>query len=594
MKLVRWIGALATGFALLAGDLALARPGDLDPTFSRDGFAQVDLTSKLEPGGSAGEDQVQLVGAGPAGDVVLAANTTYSYDCVHVGCARYEFFVAVARFVPNGDLDTGFAGDGTFEGDFGLPRVRAAAYALQRDGKALIAGSTYSTEGDLFVARLNADGTPDESFAADGVMTLNLPDFQQMGDLVLAPDGRIVVGGSTTGAEFQPGFFGGDDLLFRLLADGTLDPSFGGGDGLVTFDLARLDDIDEVAIDGENRIVAAGPSGPENGHETTTLIRLASDGSLDPGFSDDGWTLVDLAPERFSIEQVSALVTDTESRSIVSISSVAPGPGISPYRRALVRFGEGGSPDPGFGTDGKAFLEDIPGASASAADPVRALGIDGEGRMLIAGGPRLLVGRRLTDGSPDPSFANRGWLQIDPQQGAYSRDLLVAPDGRIVVGGATQEGIMRAQVARIRTDDDPPDDLDADGIPDTADPCPSVFFEGGACPSYPRSVTIRRTRTKVHGSLKSAAAECLNGAVVRLIRKRPGPDRRAWRSAPVTEPSGIAYSGNGPPLKAFWPEHRRPVRPGRYYALIKRSLAPTGAECGEARSRIVRLRSPRD
>ena len=78
------------------------------------------------------------------------------------------------------------------------------------------------------------------------------------------------------------------------------------------------------------------------------------------------------------------------------------------------------------------------------------------------------------------------------------------------------EQTMRAQVARLRANDGPPDDLDADGVPDSADPCPSVFFEGGACPSYPRSVTIRRTRTKVHGSLKSAAAECLNGAVVRF------------------------------------------------------------------------------
>lgn len=584
MRLVRSIGMIAATVALLAADSAVARPGDLDPTFSNDGFAQVDLLSKAQPGAQLTQDPAQLAGIGPAGEIVLGANTRYGYGCNREGCGRNDFFVGLARLLPNGALDQSFAGDGTFESDFGLPYVRGSAYAVQPDGKVLVAASTFGAGANAFVARLNADGTLDEAFGDNGLAML--PTDVGATAMALAPDGRIVLGGSTRGAEFQPGFYGLDGVVALLLPDGTLDPSFGGGDGTMTFDLTRIDQVDDLAVDGQGRIVAAGTYDTGDGNEINAVTRLLPDGSLDPGFSADGSLQVDLAPDARSIEAVSALVIDSENRPILSISSVVTGPGISPFRRALLRYAENGSPDTGFGGNGQVFIEDVPDPASDAADRVKALSLDSQGRMLIGGGGRGLVGRRLSDGSPDPSFGTQGWIQVDPPQGAYSVGLLADPAGRVVVIGGTAD--THAQVARLRTDGDPPDDLDADGLTDDRDPCPSVYAPGSGCTANDRSLTIRRkSRWVAAGELSSPSLHCVSGFEIVLLRERKGRDRRV--TSIQSDPLGASINGvQVAPWQLEVPRAR-----GRYYARVRASFGPVSGDCGGARSRTIRLGGPR-
>jgi uncharacterized delta-60 repeat protein len=580
MKLVRSITVVAFALALFVADSATARPGDLDPSFSTDGFAQVDLLSKAQPGAQPTQDPAQLAGIGPGGEIVLAANTRYGYSCNREGCGRNDLFVALARLLPNGELDTSFAGDGTFEGDFGLAQVRGTAYAVQPDGKVLVAGSSYFPGSGEFIARLNVDGTLDQSFDGDGVAT-----FDSLGidALTVAPDGRIIVGGSARGAEFQPGFYGLGDVVMRLLPDGTADPSFGGGDGAITVDLTRLDGIDELALDGHGRILAAGSYDTGDRNEITSLIRVLPDGSLDSSFSGDGSLQVDLAPSAVSAERVSALVIDDENRPILSISSVVTGPGVFPYRRALVRYTEDGSPDSGFGPDGQLFVDDVPDEASDAVNRLYALALDGQGRLLVGGGSRSLVGRRLSDGRPDPSFGDHGWIQVDPAQGAYADDLVVDPAGRVVVVGST--GVVRAQIARLRTDNDPPDDLDADGLADARDPCPSQFGPSSGCWTSERALTMRRVKSSLVSELSSASPACVAGAQIQLLRKKKGRDRRVATSPPQPDPPSLITGGA---LGSSWP-FERPARGGRYYAKVPSTFDAVGGNCTGARSGTIRL-----
>lgn len=577
---------------------ALARPGDMDPAFSQDGFAQVDLTSKAGPGAYSEAGAAVPIGFGTNGEVILGANTLYSYDCAHtIGCAHTESYVALARFLSNGTLDSSFAGDGTFEDDLeSQGRVQAAAYAVQPDGRILIAGTARGQ--DAVIARVTTDGALDASFAGDGVMTLEMPDIQKANDLALAPDGRIVVGGTAAGGQAPNQDLGRDHLVFRVLGDGTLDPSFGGGDGIATTDLSPYDEITNIALDDSGRGVAAGvyeasvPFG-----QITAVLRFSTDGSLDPSFAEDGSVLSDLAPERPSLETVSELVIDSSDRPLLSISAFRQpldSPEGEKQLRALVRFEADGRPDSAFGPNGKHFLDDVPGDTPQtwAAAAVGALALDSNGRILVAGGYPLMVSRRLNNGNPDPDFGRAGWVQVRPPQGAGTNGLFVGSDGKIVVGGSTLERPGRAQIARLRADSNGLDDLDADLRPDRDDPCPSVFAPAVGCPTYPRALTIRRVKSGSTGLLESVSPGCLRGARILLFRKRNGADRRVMKSAYPTE-ADAAPNEYGSPVSTYW-GLGRPQRPGRYYAVVRPSFDPMVGTCGRAQSRVIRLRPQRD
>src|SRR5581483_7860800 len=94
--------------------------------------------------------------------------------------------------------------------------------------------------------------------------------------VVVQPDGRIVVGGSTQS--------GGSTAfaILRYLPDGRPDPSFG-SDGLTVtdFDPATNDAIRSLALLPDGRIVAAGVAG-----DAAALARYRPDGQLDTTFGD--------------------------------------------------------------------------------------------------------------------------------------------------------------------------------------------------------------------------------------------------------------------------------------------------------------------
>jgi len=136
--------------------------------------------------------------------------------------------------------------------------------------------------------RTEADGTLDPSFGGDGRGTTLIGFFaSEARALALAPDGRIVAGGSA----YVHGTY--DFALARYENDGTLDPTLG-GDGTVTTDLRPngRDQAYAMALLSDGRMVVAGSS--ENGDDADlALARYMPDGSLDPSFGGDGTVITD-------------------------------------------------------------------------------------------------------------------------------------------------------------------------------------------------------------------------------------------------------------------------------------------------------------
>ena len=115
-----------------------------------------------------------------------------------------------------GDLDPSFGSGGrvltNFTSDFDL----AAAVAIQPDGKIVATGSI-EFENRFALARYEPDGTLDSSFDGDGkVITSFTSDHDSAQDVAIQEDGKIVAAGTAGGAGFA---------LARYEDDGALDLS---------------------------------------------------------------------------------------------------------------------------------------------------------------------------------------------------------------------------------------------------------------------------------------------------------------------------------------------------------------------------------
>ena len=110
--------------------------------------------------------------------------------------------------------------------------------------------------------------------------------------MTIQPDGKIVVAGEMGIGGPNPRF-----AIVRYEADGSLDPSFGGGDGNVSIDFTPRDDFPyAVRLQADGKIVVAGAAGYNRPNSKFALARLTPDGSLDPTFGGDGTVTTDLTP----------------------------------------------------------------------------------------------------------------------------------------------------------------------------------------------------------------------------------------------------------------------------------------------------------
>lgn len=183
----------------------------------------------------------------------------------------------VTRLNADGRVDPSFA--------TGLagPDGAVRALAMHPDGRVLIGGAFTTVHGVArrAVARLNADGTLDPSFADPAVAgysaTVKAMAVQDDGKIIIAGP-FLSVGGVARGR------------IARLNSNGTLDVGF--GDGLAGFD----GEVYSLVLQPDGKVIVGGYFRTINGIQRDNLVRLNTDGSLDaafgPGFGTNvlGWT----------------------------------------------------------------------------------------------------------------------------------------------------------------------------------------------------------------------------------------------------------------------------------------------------------------
>jgi uncharacterized delta-60 repeat protein len=293
-------------------DFALARykaNGALDPGFGSGGKVMTNFEVSDRALGVVVQPDGKTVAGGFGGG-----------DFIHGGG---DEFLALARYLPNGSLDSSFGSHGlvtypdfgTSEDSFGL--------LLQADGKIVAAN------GDL--VRYNADGSLDSSFGLNGRVTT--PGFDAAG-IALQAAGKIVAAGTGPNCGF---------MLARYDSNGVLDSSFGTG-GLVTTTIGSgCDATVSVALQPDGKIVAAGRTENASKNFDLALARYDPDGSLDTAFGTGGKVVSTHFSDAYAIGASVAL--QSNGKIVVTGGSFS-------RKFRLARYLPDGSHDPSFGMSG--------------------------------------------------------------------------------------------------------------------------------------------------------------------------------------------------------------------------------------------------
>ena len=266
-----------------------------------------------------------------------------------------------------------------------------------------------------------APGDLDTSFSGDGKVITGLPGGARFNAVAIQADGRIVAAG---GVFTQPGV-GGNFAVARYLANGTLDPSFGGGVGIVTTDFGTAsDEATGVAIQANGRIVVAGRAGT-----SVAVARYNADGTLDPTFSGDGRLTMSFGA---SGSGATGLAIQADGR-IVVVGSAAG-------NFAVARLNTNGTLDTTFGLAGTGIASKDFGFGGGS-DSAAAVAIQADGRIVVGGstGGRFAVARFSTVGAEEVFGlgAPNGVLGTSFGDGfsATATGLALQTDGMIVVAG---------------------------------------------------------------------------------------------------------------------------------------------------------------
>lgn len=173
---------------------------------------------------------------------------------------------ALVRYNEDGSLDTSFDSDGVLTTEIGSSDDTAFSMIQQADGKLVVSGfSRHFSNGlndDFALVRYNTDGSLDTSFGSGGKLTTAIGTNVDYGQSVIQQsDGKLVVAGSSYSDNL-------DLALARYNANGSLDASFGNGGKLITAISSANDYGYSIIQQANGRLVVAGyaagmPTGQE-------------------------------------------------------------------------------------------------------------------------------------------------------------------------------------------------------------------------------------------------------------------------------------------------------------------------------------------
>ena len=465
-------------FGATGKDFTLVRynsNGSLDPIFGGGGIVQTSF------GNSTQNEFLQSIALDSNGRIVAAG---------YADTAIAEQSFALARYNPDGSLDSSFSDDGkliiktrpnTFE--------RANAVTIQTGGKILIGGSSGYSRRDFTLVRFNSNGTLDTNFGLNGAVYTRVSEevSGELNALTIAPNGDIFGGGLAENGS------GGDAFAFaKYNQNGVPAPEFGVF-GYVTnnfqIGINLSYEAKSVVLQPDGKFLAAGNFVGNSGNSNGILARYEPNGSLDRNFNSqflnspsantreitgvtlqpDGKILIvgnfedtsnaGLFVSRYNPNGSTDSTFGNSGQTVISVFnggglgqdiSVLPDGKIviagatanistQLLKFAVFKLNANGSPDTTFGANGLATT-----SFSSSNDIALSIGVQTDGKIVASGAGNFDLGsngqialaRFNVNGSIDTSFGASG--KVTTEVGAFldiAADLKLQTDGKIVIGG---------------------------------------------------------------------------------------------------------------------------------------------------------------
>ncbi|MBN2578525.1 MAG: hypothetical protein JXB10_05990 [Pirellulales bacterium] len=423
--------------------------GNFDASFDIDGMAITDFSTGLD-------DYAYSMAVQNDDKIVLLGSTETSDNVQQVALVRYNV---------DGSLDADFDGDGRLQVSvISHAAQQATNCELQADGKLVVLAGWGS---DWRIARFTMGSTPIE---ASDTLEVTDNDVPTLTLTIAAPSVSEAAGPGATTATVTRDPVSADPLVVYLsssdtseaevpasvtipgnqasttfaidavdddLVDGIqvvtitasnepggasieLDSSFGSGGSVATTLYTNYAvPHNDIAVQPDGKIVAA--CGISGNNYAWRVIRLNSDGSMDPSFGTNG--VVDTTfpsqkplPNKILIQPDGKIVVGGSLNTTVS---------------ALARYNADGSLDLAFGNGGIANFYSNQWIVDMALRP--------DGKILLAlqqNGPLYLKVACLDNyGALDPSFGDSGGFHYYLDVNAYSCAIASMPDGRFLLAG---------------------------------------------------------------------------------------------------------------------------------------------------------------
>ena len=465
---------IATGYAsfsLTGKDFVAARfnqGGSIDSAFGKNGFINVDLgysydlvhTASLQSdgriieGGSTGSGQyyyamsgynnngtldetfgdngIVVSQVGNSKDNALSSIIQDDGKIVIAGYASIynDTDFAVIRFNIDGKADTTFGTEGVATAAISSFTDGIFSVAKQNDGKIVAGGfSNNGTDDDFALTRFNVDGSLDNTFGINGIITTPIgASNDRVRSVLIQPDGKIIAAG------FSSNILNNNFALVRYNTNGNIDNTFG-TNGIVTTQIGPSDDIaTSEALQNDGKIILAGYL--RNGsNDDFALVRYKADGNPDSTFGSNG---VVITPIGIGEDKARSVLIQNDGKIIAAGIS---GNG-SNFDFALVRYDQGGTKDTSFGADGITTT-----SIGTSGDLAYSSVIQSDGKILVAGTSKIgsyndiAVVRYKSDGTIDTSFGTNGIAatQIGVSF-SYAHSIALQDDGNIVVSGYSTDG----------------------------------------------------------------------------------------------------------------------------------------------------------
>jgi uncharacterized delta-60 repeat protein len=411
-----------------ANGFALARynpDGSLDTSFGSGGEVNTSLPGTA--GGGVSSIAIQTDGR------IVALGTVFNTQ------TNLEDF-ALARYNTDGSLDTTFGSGGEVTTDFAGIFQFAGSVTLQSDGKIVAAGSaavpgSTGSRSDFGLARYNPDGSLDTTFGVGGKVTTDFGSTSNgaSADAVkIQGDGCIVaLGISAQGLSNNP-----DGALARYNSDGSLDTTFGSGGKVITDFGSAPDYALSMALQSDGRIVAAGETiQPATGYDFA-VTRYTTSGALDTTFGSGGKVITNLGLVPAETYGRAGVAVQADGKLVVA-GGADRGFSSGGLEFAVARYNTNGTLDTSFGSGGQVGTS-FPGQALATSEVIQP-----DGKIVLAGSTFVdnrrsdfALVRYNPDGSLDTTFGTGG--RVDTDFGPYSVDgnsVALQADGKIVVVG---------------------------------------------------------------------------------------------------------------------------------------------------------------